>query len=84
MLGLVVLAVDHQAVMDRDAGEGGQDPGGVHRDPATCCVQVEQRPGGGAGDVDPVQPPGHPATGLIEVRDRRCGELLPSDREEPT
>ena len=47
--GLVVLAVDHQAVVDRDAPEVGQDPGGVHRDPASLAVQVEQRPGVVAG-----------------------------------
>ena len=83
MLGLVVLAVDRQSVMDRNAGEGGQDPGGVHRDPTALGVQVEQRPRLGAGDVNPVQSAGDPAAGLIEVQGRRRGELLPSDREEP-
>ena len=47
--GLVVLAVDDQAVVDRDASETREDFGGVHRHPAASAVQVEQRPGVVAG-----------------------------------
>lgn len=82
--GLVVLPIDNQAVVDRDSGEGREDPGAVHRDPTAFGVEVEQRPGAGAGDVDPVQPARDPSAGLIEMRHLSSGELLPGDARNPS
>ena len=83
MQGLVVLAVEGQAVVDRGTTKSREDPAGVHRDPAAFAIEVQQRPGVVAGDVDPVQPSRDPTAGLIEVRNAGCGELLAGDREEP-
>lgn len=41
---------------DRDAGEVGQDPGGVHRSLAPLGVEVQQRPVLVAGHMHPAQP----------------------------
>jgi hypothetical protein len=68
MQGLVVLAVGAEPVVDCDARERRQDPGRVHRDPTASAIEVEQRPGVVAGDVDPVRPARDPAAGLVEVR----------------
>src|SRR5674476_1332633 len=81
--GLVVLAVDHQAVMAGDALERREDSRGVHRDPAPFGVQVEQRAGVGGVDMYRVQPARGPAAGLMEVRDLWRRGLLPSYREVP-
>ncbi len=81
--GPAVLPIHDQAVVDCDCGEGWQDPGVVHRDPTAFGVEVEQRPGVGAGDVDPVQPAGDPPTGLVEVSHLSGGQLLADDGQEP-
>ena len=40
-------------VNDHNAGEGAQDPGGIHRDPCACRVHVEWRLDGGAASEPP-------------------------------
>ena len=37
--GSAVLAIDHQAVVDRDSAEAREDPPGVHRDPAPVVLR---------------------------------------------
>jgi len=53
-----------------------------HRDLTVLGVEVEQRPGAGAGEVDPVQPARDPPAALIEVRHLSSGELLAGDGQE--
>jgi hypothetical protein len=45
-----------------------------------CTVNRLKR---GGGRVDPVQPPGHPGAGLVEVRHRRPGQPRAHDLGEP-
>lgn len=78
-----VLAVGDQPVINRDAGEVREHPGGVHRRPTAGLAQVIQREGLSARDVDPPKSGRYPPTGLLEVGDLGAGQPLPDHLKEP-
>jgi hypothetical protein len=61
--------------VDGDPGEGRQDPGSVHSDPATPLVQAVVGQVLGGGHVNPAELADHPGSGLIEVGQRSGRDL---------
>jgi hypothetical protein len=57
-----------------DPGESGQHPGGVDRLRAAFAMAEQAGEPGAGGDVQPVQPAGHPQSGLVQVQHLRVGQ----------
>ena len=78
----LVAAIGSPAVVDRDAGEGGQHAGVVDPVRAAPVVQAIERQLVGRGRVQPAQPALHARAGLIEMTDQGHDQLLAHDIDE--
>ncbi len=74
--GGVVAPVGRPAIMDGHAGKARQHPSGVHRRHPPLGMDGVEREFVRGGRMDPVQPPGHPGAGLVDVDDGGRLELL--------